>query len=255
MPIHFYVDPATNSSDPDVRMAYGLHVVSPWGGTVFINLPEHLEYMPGTRGIARHHDERDIVWQIEGGGESAHYEAESLSEPGVFFRAEARAEGARVHFLFSIRNETRSRLASIRAMFCHDYGEMTGFPAAQSDNFERAYVTTAGSLTSVADLPVRNRGARARMAQARGCPDHHNWWAEKMGGLIATSLDFAFTAVREEDGRYIALSWNPGKGLLTNRAIPCIHADPYFGATRVRRSGLRRSPCATTAARRSSSAR
>ena len=88
MPIHFYADPATNSSDPDVRMAYRLHVVSPWGGTVFINLPEHLESMPGTRGIARHHDERDIVWQIEGGGESAHYEAESLSEPGVFFRAE-----------------------------------------------------------------------------------------------------------------------------------------------------------------------
>ena len=113
MPIHFYVDPATNYSDPDARMAYGLHVVSPWGGTVFINLPEHLEYMPGTRGIARHHDERDIVWQIEGGGEPAHYEAESLSEPGVFFRADARAEGARVHFLFSIRYETRSSLASL----------------------------------------------------------------------------------------------------------------------------------------------
>ena len=46
MPIHFYVDPATNYSDPDARMAYGLHVVSHWGGTVFINLPEHLEYMP-----------------------------------------------------------------------------------------------------------------------------------------------------------------------------------------------------------------
>ncbi len=55
MSVRFYVDPATNSADPDVRMAYGLHVVAPWGGTVLINFPEHLEYMPGTKGIARHH--------------------------------------------------------------------------------------------------------------------------------------------------------------------------------------------------------
>jgi|TARA_B110000495_G_C22817792_1_gene477373 hypothetical protein len=41
------------------------------GGTVFINFPEHLEYMPGTRGIARHHDPRDNVWQIEDNGERA----------------------------------------------------------------------------------------------------------------------------------------------------------------------------------------
>lgn len=85
MPIHFYVDPATNYSDPDARMAYGLHVVSPWGGTVFINLPEHLEYMPGTRGIARHHDERDIVWQIEGGESLPTMRPRASVNPGSSF--------------------------------------------------------------------------------------------------------------------------------------------------------------------------
>jgi hypothetical protein len=44
-----------------------------------------------------------------------------------------------------------------------------------------------------------------------------------------TPLDFAFTAVQAADGRHVALSWSPGKCLLTNRAIPCIHADLYFG--------------------------
>ncbi|MFT5086800.1 MAG: hypothetical protein ACI8PG_001150 [Planctomycetota bacterium] len=45
MSIQFYVDPATDSNE--------------------------LEYMPGTRGIARHHDPRDNVWQIEDNGERA----------------------------------------------------------------------------------------------------------------------------------------------------------------------------------------
>ena len=112
MPIHFYVDPATNYSDPDARMAYGLHVVSPWGGTVFITFPNPSSTCRNTRHRPASRRTRHRLAD-KGWGESAHYEAESLSEPGVFFRAEARAEGARVHFLFCIRNETRSRLASI----------------------------------------------------------------------------------------------------------------------------------------------
>lgn len=64
--VTFYVDPVTNSDDPDIRMAYGLNIVPPWpnGGSIFVNLPEHLEYMPGTKGIARHHDNRKNVWQV-----------------------------------------------------------------------------------------------------------------------------------------------------------------------------------------------
>ena len=26
--------------------------------------------------------------------------------------------------------------------------------------------------------------------------------------------------------------WTPGKNLLSNRVIPCLHADPYFGDLR-----------------------
>src|SRR2546425_1344544 len=42
--VRFFVDPATNSDDPERRMAYGLNVAPPWkdGGSLFINLPEHL---------------------------------------------------------------------------------------------------------------------------------------------------------------------------------------------------------------------
>ncbi len=227
--LRFYVDPSPNSADPEVRMTYGLHVVSPWGGTVFINFPEHLEYMPGTKGIARHHDERDNVWRVEEKGARAHYSVESLTDPGVFFHAEARADGERAHLAFSIRNETLTPRRSLRAMFCHDYGGLAGFPGPETDNFARTFVPVEGRLASVADLPVRTPSARARMAQAAGCPDHHNWWAEQMGGLIEAPLDFAFAAVRSGDDRHVALSWTPGKCLLSNCAIPCIHADPYFG--------------------------
>ena len=64
--VRFFVDPATNSSDPDRHRAYGLNIVPPWpdGGSLFVNLPEHLEYMPGTKGIARHHDPRPNVWRV-----------------------------------------------------------------------------------------------------------------------------------------------------------------------------------------------
>src|SRR5258706_1152052 len=73
--IHFFVDPGTNSDDPEKRMAYGLNVTPPWtdGGSFFINLPEHLWYMPGTKGIARHHDNRKNAWKVSSDGKEASY--------------------------------------------------------------------------------------------------------------------------------------------------------------------------------------
>ena len=81
-------------------MAYGLHVVSPWGGTVFINLPEQLEYMPGTRGIARHHDERDIVWQIEDGESLPTMRPRASVNPGSSFAPRHGPRGARPFSVF-----------------------------------------------------------------------------------------------------------------------------------------------------------
>src|SRR4051812_14016399 len=97
--IRFFVDPKTNSDDPEKRMAYGLNVTPPWanGGSFFINLPEHLWYMPETKGIARHHDKRKNVWKVSADGKKAAYKAESLSEPGVFLDVSASAESDRVH--------------------------------------------------------------------------------------------------------------------------------------------------------------
>src|SRR5688572_2580073 len=81
--VKFFVDPATNSDDAEKRMAYGLNIIPPWpdGGSIFVNLPEHLEYMPGTKGIARHHDKRKNVWQISADSSEAHYAVESITEP------------------------------------------------------------------------------------------------------------------------------------------------------------------------------
>jgi hypothetical protein len=67
----------------------------------------------------------------------------------------------------------------------------------------------------------------------KGCPDEHNWWAQGMGGFIDEPIDMAFTALTASKGdRKVVVSWTPGKNLLANRAIPCIHADPYFGDLR-----------------------
>ena len=50
------------------HFAYGLRVQSPWDGAgeVVINFPEHLEYMPGTRGILRYSDKDPKgYWKVE----------------------------------------------------------------------------------------------------------------------------------------------------------------------------------------------
>src|SRR6185369_15794077 len=98
--VKFYVDPVTNSDDADIRMAYGLNIMPPWpdGGSIFVNLPEHFEYMPGTKGIARHHDKRTNVWQISADSSEAHYAVESITEPGVFFSVKATSIGERARF-------------------------------------------------------------------------------------------------------------------------------------------------------------
>ena len=229
--IRFAVDPRTNSDDPEQRMAYGLTITPPWsdGGFLFINFPEHLEYMPGTRGIARHHDPRENVWQVSADGTEASYDVESLTEPGVFIRVSGRAEGERALFEMTLTNRTGGSFGSIRPMLCHEYGGLVGFPQARTDNFARTFVVIRGEPVALADLKVTNSEANARMAQVDGCPDEHNWWAEEMGGFIEDPLDMAFTAVVAEDGRKLVVFWTPGKNLLSNTVIPCIHADPYYG--------------------------
>jgi len=230
--VKFFVDPATNSDDPEIRMAYGLNIVPPWpdGGSIFVNLPEHLEYMPDTKGIARHHDKRKNVWQINADSSEANYEVESVTEPGVFFSVKAQATDKRAIFEMTITNHSKKILNSIRPMFCYQYNLLNGFPAKFSDNFAHTFIVIDGKPVSVAGLTVKNPLAVARMAQVGSCKDEHNWWAEEMGGFIEKRMDAAYTILTAaQDDRKVVLHWFPGKNLLTNSAIPCIHADPCVG--------------------------
>ena len=230
--IHFFVDPSTNSDDPEKRMAYGLNVTPPWpdGGSFFINLPEHLWYMPDTKGIARHHDQRKNVWQISKDGTTASYSVESLSEPGVFLSVEGRAEVDRVNFEMTITNRSTVLLKSIGPLFCFQYHHLKGFPAKRTDNFAHTFIVIEGKPVALKDISVKTPEAVARMAQSKDCKDESNWWAEKMGGMIEQRIDMVLTALTSStDDRKVIVSWTPGKSILSNTVIPCIHADPCFG--------------------------
>lgn len=230
--IKFFVDPATNSDDPDIRMAYGLNITPPWsdGGSIFVNLPEHLEYMPGTKGIARHHDKRRNAWQISVDSTEAHYAVESLTEQGVFFSVSAQANRQVATFEMTITNRSDKTLNSVRPLFCFQYNLLKGFPARLSDNFEHTFTIVDGKPVSIADQSVKNQDAIARMAQVNGCSDEHNWWAEEMGGFIEQRLDAAYTILTSaHDDRKVIVHWMPGKNFLSNAFIPCIHADPCIG--------------------------
>jgi len=230
--VKFYVDPATNSDDPEIRMAYGLNIVPPWsdGGSIFVNLPEHLEYMPGTKGIARHHDKRANVWKVSADSTEANYAVESLTEPGVFFSVKATTADQRATFEMTIINRSKKILNSIRPMFCFQYNLLKGFPEKNTDNFAHTFIIMKGNPVSVAGTGVKNPDAIARMTQVSSCTDEHNWWAEKMGGFIEQRIDAAYTILTSaHDDRKVVLHWTRGKNFLSNAAIPCIHADPCVG--------------------------
>ncbi|MEX2231368.1 MAG: hypothetical protein WD824_04370 [Cyclobacteriaceae bacterium] len=230
--VRFYVDSTTNSEDPEKRMAYGLNIVPPWsdGGSIFVNLPEHLEYMPETMGIARHHDKRANVWKVSADSAEASYDVESLTEPGVFFAVRAAAVKDRATFEVTIGNRSKKVLRSIRPLFCFQYDLLKGFPAKLSDNFQHTYIVINEKLVKVSGLTVEKPDAYARMAQAKDCSDEHNWWAKEMGGFISEKMDSAVTILTSSnDQRKVILRWLPGKNFLSNSFIPCIHADPCIG--------------------------
>ena len=233
--IQFFVDPATNSDDAEKRMAYGLNVTPPWadGGFFFINLPEHLWFMPDTKGIARHHDQRKNVWQISKDGKVAGYDVESVLAPGVLLSVKAVATKDRVNFEMTIKNNSELFLKSIGPLFCFQYHHLKGFPLKRSDNFAHTFILVDGQPVALKDIKVDSVNAVARMAQAKDCKYEANWWAEKMGGMIKEPIDFAVTALTSStDDRKVIVSWMPGKSILSNTVIPCIHADPCIGDLR-----------------------
>ena len=159
--IHFIGDSTAYSDDPEKRHVYGLYVTPPWpdGGSMYINLPEHLWYMPDTKGIARHHDKRKNVWQISENRTTAGYSVESLLEPGVFISVKGRAESDRVNFKMTITNHSTVFLKSIGPLFCFQYHHLKGFPAKNTDNFAHTFVVIDGKPVALKDLKVKTPGS------------------------------------------------------------------------------------------------
>ena len=241
MPVEDPGSPAPNrgvrfAPSVEEEMAYGLTIVSPWkdGGSVHVNFPEHLEYNEVGNGILRHHDKRINPWNIAPDGRSASYEIESLELPGVHVQTSAVADGGRARFSMKILNGSDKTLNRVKPLLCFWYAGLAGFPSRLSDNFTYTYVVMDGKPVALANIPTDNPEATAKVAYVRGCTQHDcDQFARSRGGLIERDLDLALIAVTARDGkRKAVIAFTPGKSILSNTAIPCAHADPYFGTLR-----------------------
>lgn len=237
--ISFFVDSTrVNELDREQTNTYGLSMTVPWesGGSLFINFPEHLEYGPQGNTILRHHDPRPIPWIISPDGRQASYRVESEVAPGVIVEAFARTAredeyptGTKgVYVAMRISNGGDADLSSVRPLLCLQYRKVAGFPT-WFDNFDHNYVSIGGRLTALSDLPTEAPDTKFKGAVVAGCPQRDTR-AERRGGLIGQDMDLAASVVSSMDGRRkILIWWTPGKSMIANANIPCIHADPYFG--------------------------
>ena len=162
------------------------------------------------------------------------YDEESLTEPGIFLSVKAKATNQGANFEVTITNHTQKTYKSLVSLFCFHYKNLKGFPERLTDNFAHTYVIIGGKPVLVANLAVKDTSARMREALVEGCTDEfplvHNEWAEKQGGVIEQSIDAAYTILTSShDDRKVIVHWTPGRSFLSNREIPCIHADPCFG--------------------------
>ena len=237
--ISFSVDPVWRSDDREKRMTYGLNVAAPWpgGGTLFINFPEHLEYNPQGNTILRHWDNRRNLWIMSPDLKQVSYRVESLAMKGVtveaFARVATRTEcpaGARgIYLAMRIANNSRITLPVIRPLICFQYKKLTGFPQYM-ENFQHSFIVMNGELTALSDLPTKNLDTKFKGCVVRGCPQRDTR-AERQGGLIREDMDLALSVVTELKGpRKVIFWWTPGKSMIANANIPCMHADPYFGS-------------------------
>jgi hypothetical protein len=240
--IKFFVDPQRRSkTDREQHMQYGLSLTSPWegGGDVFLNFPEHLEYDTQGMSLLRHWDGWEtghIPWLISPDGKQASYEVESPYEKGVIIQAFARLATADelppgtsgVHLSMRITNGSPRPLPTIRPLLCLQYRGLTGFPA-WIGNFKHTFILIGGKPVALADLPTADPNTTFKGCVVQGCPQRDTR-AEVQGGLIKQDMDAAISAIESLDGkRKLITWWTPGKSMISNTNIPCLHADPYFG--------------------------
>ena len=237
--IFFYTDSAWVSDDREKRFTYGLNINSPWddGGTLFMHFPEHLEYNPVGNTILRHYDSIPTPWIISPDGLQASYRVESPALKNVFIESFVRklneselpANVSGVKMAMHIFNKGNEILPVIRALLCIQYAGLTGFPQKMQHNFEHSFIVIDGNLKSLSELETSNREATFKGCVVRDCPQNDTR-AEAAGGLIAEKMDLALSVVSSMDNsRKIIIWWTPGKSMIANAHIPCMHADPYFG--------------------------
>ena len=170
---------------------------------------------------------------------------ESAAEPGVIVEAFARTAreeeyptGTKgVYLAMRITNGSNIVLPVVRPLLCMQYRKIEGFPK-WIDNFNHNYVSIGGRLTALSDLVTEKADASFKGAVVAGCPQRDTR-AERSGGLISQDMDLAASVVTSmDDTRKIIIWWTPGKSMIANANIPCIHADPYFGSLQPGESGF-----------------
>ena len=212
---------------------FGLTVVPPWadGGKLVVNLPEHLEYESRGMGILRHNDkERTGTWTVAADGLSATLDVESTTAPGVRVTGRAVAKGAdRIELTMRITNGGRIPLPVVKPLYCFHYRTLAGFPQWVG-NFKHTYVVMKGKPVALSLVSTEKPDAKVKGGTISGCRQQGNGFVRRNGGLIESGLDTAIAAVTALDGRRkMVISWSPGKSILSNANIPCLHADPYYG--------------------------
>ncbi len=217
------------------RFAYGLHVAPPWpgGGHLVVNFPEHMEYSKRTLSVLRYHDKvtGEARWVVAPDGTSATLDVESPHRKGVFVVGRARVVGKdRIDVSMKIVNKTRRPLPVVRSLYCFQYRRLKGFPAWR-DNLRHNFVVEGGKLVAVADVRTTKRGAIVKGGNVTGSPDRDKAvFVTRRGGWIEGGVDAGVVAVNSLDGkRAVVVAWTPGRSVLFNGAIPCAHADPYYG--------------------------
>ena len=239
--IRFYTDPDKMSEAPVEKLTYGLFITAPWedGGVLYLNFPEHLEYNPVGNTILRHWDSIPNPWVISPDGKQASYRVQSLALDNVFVESFARVmqdgtipfDAQGVHVAMRIINHGTQTLPVIRPLICNQFRDLAGFPQRHHD-FRHTHILIDGQVTALADLPTENPETTFKGCVVNGCPQRDTR-AEKNGGLIEQDMDAAISIVTSIDRqRKVIFWWNPGKSMIANSFIPCIHADPYFGTLR-----------------------
>jgi len=245
--VHLYFDPDKISEDPPHKITYGLFITVPWknGGDLYMNFPEHLSYNPVGNTILRYYDARPIPWIISADGKKASYRVESLALSNVYVEsfirvmndAELPFDAQGVYVSMKIINHGSKTLPVIRPLICNQFADLTGFPQHHHD-FKQNFIVMNGQITALSDLSTENLETTFKGCVVEGCPQRDTD-SRRKGGLIEQDMDAALSMVTSiDEQRKVIFWWNPGKSMIANSYIPCIHADPYFGTLKPGEEGF-----------------